>query len=49
MACLFTFAAIGYIAGRVADQIVHDSVRTRLEAEMSVRQAPGPTRGVVRS
>jgi hypothetical protein len=49
MACLFTFAAIGYIAGRVADQIVHDSVRTRLEAEMAARQMPGPTRGAARS
>jgi hypothetical protein len=49
MACLFTFAAIGYIAGRVADQIVHDSVRTRLASEMSVRHVPGADRGVARS
>ncbi len=49
MACLFTFAAIGYIAGRVADQIVHDSVRTRLASEMSVRHVSGADRGVARS
>ena len=37
--CLFAFAAIGYLAGRVADQIVTDSVRARFHEELQAREA----------
>jgi hypothetical protein len=36
--CLFVFAAIGYVAGRIADSIVGDLVRTRLNEELAARK-----------
>ena len=42
--CLVTFAAIGYVTGRLADQIVLESVKQRFDKEMKVReQAEGAT------
>jgi len=40
IACLFVFAGIGYLAGSVADSIVRDSVRARLELEMAFHESP---------
>jgi hypothetical protein len=37
--CLFAFAVIGYVAGKMADRIVIDSVRSRFYAELESRQA----------
>jgi hypothetical protein len=39
MLCLFTFAVIGYIAGKLADRIVTDSVRSRFYAELEARES----------
>ena len=33
---LFLFAAIGYITGLVADQLIRDSVRTQFQAALTV-------------
>jgi len=34
-AALFVFAAIGYVAGQMADYLVSDSVRTQFQAAMA--------------
>jgi hypothetical protein len=49
MACLFAFSAIGYLAGRFADQIVHESVRSRLQTEMSLQENAAAPRKAVRA
>jgi len=33
--CLFVFAALGYLAGKTADYLVSDSVRTQFQAAMA--------------
>lgn len=35
--CLVGFAGIGYLAGRLAQWIVDESVRSRVEAELAAR------------
>ena len=47
--CLFAFAAIGYVAGRIADLIVTESVRTRFQAELQVRTPSTTTQAPTRS
>jgi hypothetical protein len=37
--CLFAFAGIGYLAGRIADQIVTESVRNRFHEQLRAREA----------
>lgn len=37
--CLLSFAAIGYIIGRIADRIVDDSAQTKVELELAAREA----------
>jgi hypothetical protein len=37
--CLFAFAGIGYVAGRIADLLVTESVRTRFEEELQAHEA----------
>ncbi len=36
--CLVAFAGIGYITGRVADQIVLESVKRRFDVELNQQQ-----------
>lgn len=48
-ACLFAFAAIGYIAGSIADSIVTESVRTRFEIALRAREAEAAQSGTPRS
>ncbi len=36
---LLVFAAVGYFAGRLAEWIVDESVRTRMAAEMAARES----------
>ena len=36
--CLFAFAVLGFVAGQIADMVVHDLVRVRFEEEMRSRQ-----------
>ena len=36
--CLFAFTVIGYVAGRIADSIVIDSVRARFQEELQTRE-----------
>lgn len=42
---LFAFAAIGYVAGSIADQIVVESVQHQFAEEMRVRVEQGRSRG----
>ena len=35
--CLFVFAAIGYVAGQVAETIIGDVVRARFDEELASR------------
>jgi hypothetical protein len=35
---LITFAAIGYVTGRLADQVVLESVKQRFDQEMKARE-----------
>ena len=35
--CLFAFAAIGYVAGRIADLMVIETVRARINEEIQAR------------
>ena len=37
--CLLAFSAIGYVAGRLAEWIVEDSVRSRIAAELAAKEA----------
>jgi len=37
--CLFAFAAIGYVAGRIADFMVFETVHARLNEEIQAREA----------
>ena len=37
--CLFLFAGVGYLAGRVADSIVLEAVKTKFDKELRVREA----------
>lgn len=37
--CLFLFAGIGYIVGRVADSIVLDAVKANFDKELRAREA----------
>lgn len=37
--CLFLFAGIGYLVGRVADSIVLDAVTARFDKELHAREA----------
>ena len=37
--CLFAFGAIGYVAGRIADMMVIDTVRARINEEIQAREA----------
>jgi hypothetical protein len=39
--CLFAFAGVGYLAGRVADSIITESVQTRFQQEMKAHDAAG--------
>lgn len=39
VASLFVFAAVGYLAGRIAEMIVVDSVRARFLQELQAREA----------
>jgi hypothetical protein len=36
--CLGLFAAIGYLAGRVADQVLWDSIQAQFQNEMRARE-----------
>ncbi|MFV1966988.1 MAG: hypothetical protein ACC628_16300 [Pirellulaceae bacterium] len=36
--CLFAFAAIGYVAGRIADLMVIETVRARIHEEIQARE-----------
>jgi hypothetical protein len=36
-ACLLVFALVGYLSGRVADQVLWESVRRRFQDEMRSR------------
>lgn len=47
--CLFAFAAIGYVAGRVADLIVTESVHTRFQAELQARNPSTTSQSPTRS
>lgn len=38
LACLFGFAAIGYVAGQIAESIVWEAVRARFNKEMATRE-----------
>ena len=38
--CLFLFAAIGYLVGRIADSIVLETVKVKLDAELKAREEP---------
>jgi len=38
-ACLFGFAAIGYVTGRLAEGIVTDSVHSRFRSELKTHEA----------
>ncbi len=42
--CMFLYAAVGYVAGRVAEVIVRDSVTVRLHAELAARHQNTTTR-----
>lgn len=37
--CLFAFAGIGYLVGRVADSIVLEAVKANFDRELQVREA----------
>jgi hypothetical protein len=42
--CLFAFAAIGYVAGRIADLMVVESVRARFQQELQAREVASKDR-----
>jgi len=39
VAALFTFAAIGHVAGKTAEHLVNESVRTQFQAAMAAWEA----------
>ena len=44
-ACLFLFAAIGYVVGQTAGWIVDDSVRSEITAQIEASKAPEENAG----
>lgn len=39
--CLFLFAGVGYLLGRIAEYVVEDSVRARLQIEIDAMEPEG--------
>jgi hypothetical protein len=37
--CLFAFAAVGYVVGSIAQQVVEDSVREKVELELAAQES----------
>ena len=49
MLCLFTFAAIGYLTGRIADLLVTESVRAGFEKEFQAHETAAAQRAAEES